>query len=510
MIYNARMMRTCPERIRTSPWPIYLVVALVAFVVFLPWVQGYFLGDDWMLLARNSGRPLPEMLRQISDASNSRGYRPLSELSLALSWSLFGLNPLGHHLANSVLHALNAVLVAVIGQRLARDLRVGLLAGLSFAVLACHTEAVVWITARHEMLAAGFALLGMLSYIEFRGSGWRTGWIGAVLFYVVSLGFKETTLALPFLLALHDLIFVYPLQKGKWPWRLGVRQWIPWLLPMIIGAAYALFRLQVGGGYNVPFNVLTTFKNLAYYLMMEMVALPVSTYFVSRFPLVSWPAIVSLIIACSLIVWMARDRIMHDQVVRFGVSWMVFALAPVILIVAERTTYFSSVGWAWIIAAAVIRAWNAAMLVYSSSRRWRVVLATAGILAANLVALTHRSYQWNWAADVSRDVFAQVQASLVDLSKSEGNQLWLINPPRRIEYAEALGNRTLFGIWLLQRQLGTDVQVVLLQGRESKLSPQEDMRQLLAKQAVRGSVIAFYWQGGTLSEPGALERIRLP
>jgi hypothetical protein len=510
MRYNALMLSSHGTPTRINAWSVYVIVALTAFVVFLPWVQGYFLGDDWMLLARNSGRPLPDMLRQISDASNSRWYRPLSELSLALSWSLFGLNPLGHHLANSVLHALNAVLVAAIGQRLARDLRVGLLAGLSFAVLACHTEAVVWITARHEMLATGFALLGILSYIKFRASGRRTGWIGAVLFYVVSLGFKETTLALPFLLALYDLIFVYPLQKRNRPSRLSVRQWIPWLLPMIIGAAYALFRLQVGGGYNVPFNVLTTFKNLAYYLMMEMVALPVSTYFVSRFPLVSWSVIASLVMACGLIEWMARDRIMHDRVVWFGVSWMVFALAPVILIVAERTTYFSSVGWAWIIAATVILAWNAAMLVYSSSRRWRVIFATVGILAANLVALTHRSYQWNWAADMSRDVFAQVQASLLDLSKSKGDQLWLINPPRRIEYAEALGNRTLFGVWLLQGQLGTDVKVVLLQDRDSKLSPREDMRQLLAERSVEGPVVAFYWQGGTPSEPGTLERIRLP
>jgi len=462
------------------------------------------------LLARNSGHPLPDMLRQISDASNSRWYRPLSELSLALSWALFGSNPLGHHLVNSVLHALNAVLVAAIGQRLARDLRVGLLAGLSFALLACHTEAVVWITARHEMLAAGFALLGMLSYLRFRDSGRPLWGVGAVLCYIVSLGFKETTLALPFLLALYDLIFVYPLQKGKWPWRLGVRQWLPWLLPMIIGGAYALFRLQVGGGYNVPFNVLTTFKNLAYYLMMEMVALPVSTYFVSRFPLVSWPVIVSLIIACSLIVWMARDRIMHDRVVWFGVSWMVFALAPVILIVAERTTYFSSVGWTWVIAAMVVLAWDAAAVVHLASRRWLVTLAVAGLLGANLAALAHQSYQWNRVADLSRDVFAQVQASLVDLSRSPGGQLWFINPPRRIEYSEALGNRTLFGVWLLQGQLGTDVQVVLLQDRESDLSPQEDMRQLLAEQAVRGSVIAFYWQVGTLSRPGTLTSIRLP
>jgi hypothetical protein len=510
MIYNARMMRTRLERFQTSPRLIYLVVALVAFVVFLPWVQGYFLGDDWMLLARNSGRPLPDMLRQISDASNSRWYRPLSELSLAVSWSLFGLNPIGHHLVNSVLHALDAVLVAVVGRHLARDLRVGLMAGLSFAVLACHTEAVVWITARHEMLAAGFALLGMLSYIKFRESGRHRWWIGAVLSYIVSLGFKETTLALPFLLALYDLILVYPLQRGNRPLQLGVRQWLPWLLPMITGGAYALFRLQVGGGYHVPFNMLALFKNMVYYLLMEMVALPVSTYFLAHFPFATLPVVAALTIACTLIVWRALDRILHNRLVWFGVLWMVFALAPVILIVAERTTYFSSVGWAWASAAMVVLGWDAAAVVHLFSRRRLVVLAVVGLLGANLVALTHKSYQWDRVADLSRDVFSHVQAALVDLSGSPDGELWLVNPPRRIEYAEALGNRTLFGIWLLQGQLGTDVEVVLLQDRESNLSPQEDILQLRAARAVTGPIVAFYWRGGTLSEPGILERVRLP
>ena len=132
MRYNARMIEAHPTQVAVRPWLAYLLVALVAFIVFLPWAQGFFLGDDWMLLGRNTGRPLPDQLRLASDASNSRWYRPLSEWSLALSWSLFGLNPVGHHILNSVLHAFNAVLVAVIGQRLTRDTRASLLAGLSF------------------------------------------------------------------------------------------------------------------------------------------------------------------------------------------------------------------------------------------------------------------------------------------------------------------------------------------------------------------------------------------
>jgi len=531
-------MRTRLARIQSSPWPVYLLVALVAFVVFLPWVQGYFLGDDWMLLARNTGRPLPDLLRQASDASNSRWYRPLSESSLGMSWRLFGMNPVGHHLLNSALHTLNAVLVAAIGSRLARDLRVGLLAGLSFGLLACHTEAVVWITARHEMLAAAFALLGMTAYIRFRDTDRWRWWIGALSFYVISLGFKETTLALPLFWVLYDLIFCRLRWLGDFsrhPWKsagagdsknakvfgnsfaplrlgarhLSVRQWVSWLFPLILAGAYALFRLRVGGGYNVPFHVLQALKNLVYYSLMEIVALPVSTYFLARFPFATLPVVAALIVACVLILWLAWERARRDRVVWFGALWMVFALAPVILIVAERTTYFSSAGWAWVIAAMVILAWDAAVPAHLPSRRLLVTFAMAGMLGANLVALTHKSYQWNRVADLSRDVFSQVQAALVDLSRSPGSQLWLVNPPGHVEYSEALGDRMLFGVWLLQGQLGTGVQAVLVQNRESKLAPREDMRQLLMERSVGGPVVAFYWQGGALSEPGTLESIRL-
>jgi hypothetical protein len=476
----------------------YLVVAVLAFVVFLPWIQGYFVGDDWMLLTRNSGRALPDQLGSISDVSNSRLYRPLSELSLAWSWSLFGLNPVGHHAVNFALHALNTVLVALLGQCLAHDRRVGLLAGLSFAVLSCHTEAVMWITARHEMLATMLALLSTISYIRFRDSDRRMWWVGAFLFYVASLGFKETTWALPLLLIFYDLIFTFPSPKGGRLWQLRAGQLIPLLPPVAVGIVYLLFRLQVGGGYNVPFNVVALFKNLIYYLLMEIVALPVSTRFLSRFPLLTLPVIVSLTMACVLSVWLARDRIVRDRVAWFGVLWMVFALAPVSLIVTERTTHFSSVGWTWVIAATLVLAWDATAQSRFSPKRGLVVLAVVAVLGANLATLVQRSYWWNRSANISRDVLGQVQVSLLNLPPGKDSQLWFFNLPNQMEYAySTVGSRILFAVWWLQDQAGTDAQVLVFQG-EINESPSEHMKQLLSERAIEDSVVAFYWQEGTV------------
>ena len=148
---------------------------------------------------------------------------------------------------------------------------------------------------------------------------------------------------------------------------------------------------------------------------MEIVALPVSTHSLSRFPVLTLPVIFSLAVACVLSVWLARDRIMRDRVVWFGVLWMISSLAPVILIVTERTTHFSSVGWAWAIAATVVLAWDATAQSRFSPERWLVVLVVVAILGANLAALVHRSYWWNRIACISRDVVSQVQEALQNL-----------------------------------------------------------------------------------------------
>jgi hypothetical protein len=505
------MMGTCETRTKSVSSLVYLLVAFVAFLVFLPWVGGYFLGDDWMLYARNSGRALPEQLQLISEASNSSQYRPMYELLLAWLWSLFGFNPIGHHVVNLTLHALNAVLVAALGQRLARDRRVSLLAGLSFAVFGCHTEAVVWMTARHEMIVTALALLSMISYIKFRVNGRHIWWASTFFLYIISFGFKETALALPLFLSFYDLLFAFPSKKSNRYWWPSVGQLIPLVPPIMVGLAYLLFRLKVGGGYDVPFTVLGPPKNLVYYLLMETVALPASTSFLSRFPLVTVPVIVSLAIACAVSVWLARDKIMRDRVARFGALWMVFGLAPVILIVAERTTYVSSVGWALAIASIVTLAWDAASQSNLPLKRWLTVLAMVVLLGANLVTLTHRSYWWDRAADISYDLFSQVRVTMLALPPGKSGQLWFINMPNRIEYAYTFGDRLLFAVWLLQEQAGVrGVEVSLFRDPESKAPPDNWTRQLLSEHIVEGPVVAFYWQDGKVVELSVPENALSP
>jgi hypothetical protein len=176
---------------------------------------------------------------------------------------------------------------------------------------------------------------------------------------------------------------------------------------------------------------------------------------------------------------------------------MGIALAPVILIVAERTTLFSSVGWAWTIAAIVVLAWDSVAPGRLMLERGLLVLAIAGLLGANWVALTHRSYWWSQAADVSRGLFFQVKRLLPELSSEKDGQLWFVNLPDQIEYAYAFGDRFGFAVWLLQGQLGTNVEVSQFRNIEIR-SPSDHMRRWVEQRTVNGPVIAFYWHEAKL------------
>ena len=179
---------------------------------------------------------------------------------------------------------------------------------------------------------------------------------------------------------------------------------------------------------------------------------------------------------------------------------MVLGLGPVILMVAERTTYFSSVGWAWALAAILTPAWKLTSEGGLWRRRWVATALVAAVLAANLVGLVHRSYWWERVANVSRDLSSRVQRALLDLPAGGDSQLWFINLPYQIEYAYAFGNRTLFAVWLLQKELGVEAETLVIEGADVGASLREYVAQLLSERSAEGPVVVFYWREGALIE----------
>ena len=145
----------------------------------------------------------------MNQAINTNYYRPVSLTSYALDHALFGLNPMGFHAVNVLLHAVCAVLVFVVGwritERVSRDerWRLGVLAGgLLFAVHPVHTEVVNVITYRTDLLAGLFYVALLAVWLGPREA--RSPRVEALVIYgfapvlyALGLGSKEMAVTAP-------------------------------------------------------------------------------------------------------------------------------------------------------------------------------------------------------------------------------------------------------------------------------------------------------------------------
>jgi tetratricopeptide (TPR) repeat protein len=113
-------------------------------------------------------------------------WHPLTWLSHAVDYALWGLNPRGHHLTNNILHAVNTFLVVILLSRLLEawqktaakkgastfldDRAVLITAGITgflFGLHPLHAESVAWVAERKDVLCALFFLLSVGEYTKY-------------------------------------------------------------------------------------------------------------------------------------------------------------------------------------------------------------------------------------------------------------------------------------------------------------------------------------------------------
>jgi hypothetical protein len=98
-------------------YPVVLagLLILLSVVVYLPALRGGFIWDDDLYVTQNSMLTDANGLQKIWFSAHTQSqYFPLVYTTLRFERELWGLNPMGFHLVNILLHGLNAVLVWVI------------------------------------------------------------------------------------------------------------------------------------------------------------------------------------------------------------------------------------------------------------------------------------------------------------------------------------------------------------------------------------------------------------
>ena len=179
-------------------WP--RLVPLLA-VLYLPFIGGGLLTDDFAHIVHLSTIESPARLIDGPDAFGF--YRPVTQASLAATPGLHGNHPSQARAFNVAVHAL-VIAMAFIVARLVLESPFGAgLAALAFALTPkAPSIAVLWISARGELLVALFSLASIAAWIMWTRRA-RAWWLAAALAaYGLALLSKETATLLPVLLLL--------------------------------------------------------------------------------------------------------------------------------------------------------------------------------------------------------------------------------------------------------------------------------------------------------------------
>ena len=147
-------------------------------------------------------------------------YRPLSLVSFALEYQLFGLNPMIFHLGNILIYALSVFVSFITLRRLFKEQKLtgtGLLgstafvAALIFLLHPIHTEAVANIKGRDEIMAFLFSMLTLFLCTKFYDTRKWQNLIFASLAFLLGLFSKENAITflavVPFAILLFRPVF---------------------------------------------------------------------------------------------------------------------------------------------------------------------------------------------------------------------------------------------------------------------------------------------------------------
>ena len=425
-----------PERERREPraralpqrwvsWLIPVLIVLVTSAAFLPALQNQFLrwDDHKNFLGNPHYRGLGWTHLRWMWTTHLGHYIPLTWMTLGLDYVLWGMNPLGYHLTNLLLHAANAVLFYFVAFRILglglpdpgdrRQAGLVLSAGFTALVFAIHplrVESVAWVTERRDVLSGLFYLSAILIYLRTcergeRGRGWY--WAAVGLFACALLS-KSMVVNLPIVLLILD---VYPLRRlggaiGWWsePARRVYVEKIPFVLLATAAAAIAVMaQLSVHAAaslaqLSVPGRVAVSAYGLSFYLWKMVVPLNLSPLYPLS-PIVNpWamPFVLSytMVLAITAIALALRRRVPG-----LPAAWSAYVvvLLPVLgifqsgpQIAADRYTYLASLGWAILAGACLLFCWRISRTSTTGTPTTLPIAGVAICVVAGLGVLT-----WN-------------------------------------------------------------------------------------------------------------------
>jgi hypothetical protein len=397
-----------------------LVFIVLAFVAYSTVLDSYFLSDDFAQIGK-----ILEGDWSVTWAQETGGFfRPLFILSYIVDARLWRENPLGYHLTNTLLHAVNSLLVYHTARKLLeaqeppakRAQAVSLVAGLLFLLHPSHTENVSWISGRADLLATTLCLAAVLSFISYLEARRLLAFILSLVAFALALLAKESAASLPLVL-LALWLYLAPGRKQKAELWGAAKTSAPFFIVLFLfiiarRAALGVWLGGYGAGQHLNFSpgwIRDRFLQAA--LRSLVPALPQGLSAIFLKPLQSPVFIIAALLCLALVALLLRRRArLEDAAVRreqnklllLLVAAFILSLLPVINL---RLSLFDTQGERFLYWPSVFSCILVACLAFAllRSMKWWLALMLC-VLVFYSVSLYRTNQTWREAAYLSRSI----------------------------------------------------------------------------------------------------------
>jgi hypothetical protein len=150
----------------------FLELLLVCFIVgIIVWgyyetLNDFFILEDFQKIQENSS--FGQFWKHLLSGSGGTLYRPLGDLLFIWDFYWWKWNPFGWHLTNLIVHIINVLLVYELAKYLTKNSYAGIITGGLFGLFPGNSEAVIWISARTNLLCTTFFLLSLRCFTALR------------------------------------------------------------------------------------------------------------------------------------------------------------------------------------------------------------------------------------------------------------------------------------------------------------------------------------------------------
>lgn len=332
--------------------PAILLLISATFIAYWPSLWHDFVNwdDPYYVYKNESIRKLNLItLKHLfsTDTIVMGNWHPITMLSLAIDYALWGNDPFGYHLSNLILHILASIASGVLVIQLFQNKGMALFTAMAFALHPLHIESVAWITERKDVL---FTLLYFSAWITWNKRSQQKGWYILSLFlFALSAMSKAMAVTLPVILIISEY-----LQHRNIPWRKVMPFFILAFIFGFIGiyAQRSAEALKYHTDFGLWDNLQIAGYDVWFYVGKLIWPMQLSAFY--PYPLkvegsLPFPFLLGFIASMLLVISVGIFVYLEKRVLAFCIAFYLITIFPVIQLIplgeamaADRYMYLSS------------------------------------------------------------------------------------------------------------------------------------------------------------------------